>query len=84
MTIINAAEARHRAQVFWFNNNARAYNEKVMAAIINAAEGGKRQLRWDYALDKDMKMWLYSLGYSIQVINENSSAKTFQYIIGWK
>ena len=47
---IDAAEARHRQELFWRDNKNQSYNEKIMNAIIHSAEGGKGFIRWGFVL----------------------------------
>ena len=84
MEIIDATEATHRANMFWYDNKERTYEEKIMFAIANAAEGGKNQIEWKFFLPKNIQTWLYNLGYSIQQIECDFNIKRFRYFIEWK
>lgn len=80
---IDAAEARHRQELFWRDNKNQSYNEKIMNAIIHSAEGGKGFIRWGFVLSLPTKKWLESLGFYIDPIKVDYKEKIFQYFIRW-
>ncbi len=84
MNIIEASQATHIADMFWRDNYDRNYKEKIMFAIQKQAESGARSLIWRVGMGKEIKSWLYSLGYTISIEAEHRETNNFKYIISWK
>lgn len=83
MESITAAEARHRVDTFWRENEQRSLAEKVMYNIISAAQAGRYSIYWNYALSKDVITWLQSLGYKIDNLQNSEKNKYYRFVIRW-
>lgn len=81
---IDAAEARHRAEVFWVENSSYTYNEKIMNAINSAASVGRRSVKWNRLLPKSTQLWLLKLGYTIDTLEFNPNIDLYKYLISWE
>ena len=81
--IIDAAEAKHRVDSFWRENEQRSLAEKVMYNIVNAAQAGRYSIYWNYALSRDVIAWLQSLGYKVNNIPNNEKNKYYKFLIRW-
>ncbi len=81
---IDAAEASHRASVAYVENMKRTYNEKIMCAIIRAAESGSYSLTWTYPLHDNTIKWLLSLGYTVETKVCNYKANLYKFFISWR
>jgi len=84
MNAIDAAQANHLADIFWAENNARDYNEKIMTAISLAAQSGRRSIHWRSILNRNTQMWLLTLGYTITTITCDFKLKLFDFLISWE
>lgn len=80
---IDAAEARHQANMARTNQMQWSTNERVMNAIRAQASLGQYSLIWRYPISKETMGWLLSLGYTIEVQVCNHSAKLYKNIISW-
>lgn len=83
MQVIDAAEARHRQDLFWRENKTRSYNERIMNAIIHSAENGKGFVQWGFILPQQTQEWLESLGFYIDPVKVDYKEKIFQFFIRW-
>ena len=83
MNIITAEAAAHKANQFWWNNREREYDDRIMFAINNLAEGGRRKLEWLFFLPPKTFNWLCTLGYTVQEIEWNHAQKRYKYSIMW-
>lgn len=82
--MIDAAEANHRASVAYVENMKRTYNEKIMHAIIQAADNGNYSLTWNYPLSDQIIKWLISLGYTVETQVCNYKANLYKFFISWR
>lgn len=82
--MIDAAEANHRASVAYVENMKRTYNEKIMHAIMQAADNGSYSLTWRYPLSDTTIKWLLTLGYTVETKVYDNKAKLYKYFISWR